>query len=258
MPRLAFSDWTAEQLRCTAFTLPGAPSTAAHWWKLLADADPEQVTSNPRLGSSQAVGTFGSRPLIVSTQSDRIELFLGPLPIDAASVQGQAATEPAPPSIGGAVEAFDVFSKLSNRWLAFEDIPGVSRLALGGVFTHQEGDKRTSYLRLPDYLPVQIDPESSDFMFQINLPTQSRSGPKGLVINRLSKWAVTMFKLVSLNVSSGSFAHELNTTIALRTEIDINTAQEFQGELPKDRLIEIFSELIEQGRSLITNGVLQQ
>jgi hypothetical protein len=259
MPRLAFSDWTVEQLRCTAFvTLPGNPATAAHWWTLLADADPEQITSNPRLGSSQAVGSFGPRTLVVSTQADRVDWFLAPIPIEATSVHAPEITEPRTPSIGFAPEAFDVFSELSNRWLTFEDIPGVSRLALGGVFTHQEDDQRTAYQKLPDYLPVQVDPDSSDFLFQINHPIQSRSGIEGLVINRLSKWAVTMFKLFTLNVTGGSFAQQQNTTIALRTEIDINTVPEFEGELPKDRLIEIFAELIDQGRSLITNGVSQE
>jgi hypothetical protein len=224
----------------------------------LAGADPEQITSNPRLGASQAVGKFGPGTLVVSTQPDRVELFLGPVPTEAASIQGQVATEPKPPSIGGAVEAFDVFSELSKRWLAFDDIPNVARLALGGALSHQEEDKRAAYLRLHDYVPVQVDPESSDFLYQINLPTQSRSGIEGLVINRLSKWAVTMFKLITLIVPSGSFAQDLKTTIALRCEIDINTAQEHQGELPKDRLAQIMDELVIYGRDLITDGVVNR
>ncbi len=257
MPRLDFSDWKAEQLRCTAFALPSAASTADHWWTLLADATPEQVTSNPRLGSSQAVGSFGPGSLIVSTQSDRVDWYLGPVPIEAASVQGLAATEPKPPSIGSAPEVFDVFSELSKRWLAFRDIPSVSRLALGGVVSHQEEDKRSAYLRLSDYLPFPVDPASSDFLFQINRPIPSRSSIDGLVINRLSKWSIALFKLISLNLPGAPLIRDLETTIALRTEIDINTAQEFQGELPKERLAEIFDELNDQGRSLITNGVSQ-
>lgn len=258
MPRLAFDDWTVNQMRCTAFTATGTSVPAVQWWTRLAGVDPEQITSNPRLGSSQAVGGFGPRTLVVSTQPDRVDWFLGPIPIEAASVQGQAATEPKPPSIGGAVEAFDVFSKLSKQWLAFEDIPNVNRLALGGVLSHEERNKREAYLRLPDYVPVQVDPESSDFLFQINLPTQSRLDIEGLVINRLSKWAVTAFKLIALNVPGGTFAQGLNTTIALQSEIDINTAQEYQGELPKSRLAQIMDELIEHGRSLITNGVARR
>jgi hypothetical protein len=257
MSRLAFSEWTADQLRCTAFTITGTSLTAAYWWTKLGGAEPEQITSNPRLGSSQAVGRFGPRTLVVSTQPDRVDWFLGPIPIEAASIQGQAETEPQPPSIGGAVEAFDVFSELSKRWLAFEDIPKVNRLALGGVLSHHEEDKRAAYLRLPDYVPVQVDPESSDFLFQINLPTRSRSDIEGLAINRLSKWAVTMFKLIALTAPGGPITQDLKTTIALRSEIDINTAQEYQGELPKDRLLQLMDELIELGRDLITNGVVK-
>jgi len=258
MPRLDFEDWTAEQLRCSAFILAGVPQPANHWWMKLAGAEPEQVTSNPRLGSSQAVGRFGPGTLVVSTQPDRVDWFLGPVPIESASVQGLAATDPKPPSIGNAAEAFDVFSVLSNQWLAFDDIPNVNRLALGGVLSHQEGDKRVAYLRLPDYVPVQVDPESSDFLYQISLPTHSRLDIEGLMINRLSKWAVTMFKLISLNAPGAPLAHDLMTTIALRTEIDVNTAQEYQKELPKDRLAQIMDELVEYGRDLITNGVVKR
>jgi hypothetical protein len=254
MPRLDFGDWTADQLRCTAFTLTGTSMPAAHWWTRLAGTDPEEITSNPRLGSSQAVGKFGSRTLVVSTQPDRVDWFLSPVPIEAASIQGQAATESYLPSIGNAIEAIDVFGELSKRWMTFEDIPNVTRLALGGVLSHQEVDKRAAYLRLPDYVPVTVDPESSDFLFQINLPTGSQS-IEGLVINRLSKWSVTMFRLFVIG-PGGPLPQDLKTTIALRAEIDINTAQEYQGELPKNQLGQIMDELIEHGRDMIMNGVV--
>ncbi|MHB1674850.1 MAG: hypothetical protein ACYCSP_11460 [Acidobacteriaceae bacterium] len=257
MPRLAFNDWSADQLRCTAFTLTGTALQAAHWWTRLANADPEEITSNPRLGSSQAVGRFGPRTLVVATQPDRVDWYLVPAPIEAASIQGQPATEPNPPSIGNAIEAFDVFSELSKQWLAFEDVPNINRLALGGMLSHQEVDKRAAYLRLPDYVSFPVDPKSSDFIFQINLPLPSRS-IEGLAINRLSKWSVTMFKLFAMNVLGGPFGQDLKTTIALRSEIDINTAQEYQGELPKSQLAQIMDELIDHGRNLITNGVVVQ
>jgi hypothetical protein len=255
MPRLDFRDWAAEQLRCSAFILRGASRPADYWWRKLAEAEPEQVTSNPRLGSSQAVGRFGPGTFVVSAQPDRVDWFLGALPLETASIQGSTARDPMPPSIGGASDAFDFFSELSKRWLAFEEIPDLNRLALGGVLSHQENDKRAAYLRLPDYVPVRVDPESSDFLYQISLPAQTRSGVEGLMINRLSKWAVTMFKLIALNAPGGPLTHDLTTTIALRSEIDINTAQEYQNELPKDRLAQIFDELVEYGRDLIANGV---
>lgn len=258
MPRLELKDWTAEQLRCSAFILRGDSQPADYWWRKLAEAEPEQVTSNPRLGSSQAVGGFGPGTFVVSTQPDRVDWFLGPPPIEAISIQGPAATAPTPPSIGGAGEAFEVFSGISKRWLAFDEIPNLNRLALGGVLSHQEENKHAAYLRLPDYVPVQVDPNSSDFLYQISLPTQSRSKIEGLTINRLSKWAVTMFKLIALNAPGGPLTHDLKTTIALRSEIDVNTAQEYQNELPKDRLIEIFDELVDYGRDLIANGVAQR
>jgi hypothetical protein len=255
MSRLAFSDWTAEQFRCTAFILPGTALPAAHWWAKLADADPEEVTSSPRVGATQAVGRFGPGTLVVTTQPGRIDWFLVPGRAEVALVQEQAPPELAAPSLGGAVETFNAFSEVSRKWLAFEDIPDVNRLALGAVFSHPEENRRAAYVRLPEYVPVKVDPESTDFLYQINLPTQSRSGITGLVINRLSKWAVSMFKLIAMNLQGETFSQGFGATTALRSEIDVSTPQEFQGVLPKDRLIEIFNELDEHGRYLVTNGV---
>jgi hypothetical protein len=255
MPRLAFSDWTAEQFRCTVFILPGTTLPAAHWWTKLADADPEEVTSTPRLGASQAVGRFGPGTLVVTTQPGRIDWFLVPGRVEATPIQGHVPPELAAPSLGGAVETFNAFSEVSRKWLAFEDIPDVNRLALGGVFSHPEENRRAAYLRLPDYVPVKVDPESTDFLYQINLPTQSRLGITGFVINRISKWSVSMFKLIAMNLQGTMSSQGFGATIALRSEIDISTPQEFQGALPKGRLIDMLNELDEYGRNLITNGV---
>jgi hypothetical protein len=255
MPLLALSEWSTEFLRCTAFTLAGASQSATNWWTRLTGSEPEQITSNPRLGASQAVGQFGPGNLVVSTQADRVDWFLTPVPIEAApSIMGQPLIESfKPASIGSADEAFTNFLELSQRWLAFEEIPKVNRLALGGALLHQEQDKRAAYERLPNYVPVQLDPESSDFLLQINLPMQSRLNIEGLTINRLSKWAVLRIKTLSLNMGSPRFTED--STIALRSEIDINTAQEYQGELPKDQLSQIMDELVEHGRDIIANGV---
>jgi hypothetical protein len=188
MPPIAFSEWAVEFLRCTAFTLVGASQSATDWWTRIAGAEPEEVTSNPRLGASQAVGQFGPGNLVVSTQGDRIDWFLTPVPVNlVASIQGHAPTQsPQPASIGSADEAFAHFLELSQRCLASEEIPNVNRLALGGALFHQERDKRAAYERLPNYVPVRLEPESSDFLFQINLPMQNRLGIEGLMINRLS------------------------------------------------------------------------
>jgi hypothetical protein len=257
MPRLDFNEWTAEQFRCTAFILPAIARPAAHWWARLADADPEEVTSNPRLGSSQALGRFGPGTLVVSTQPGRVDWFLVPGRPEAASIQGAVRPEPTLPSLGAAVESFGTFAEVSSKWLALEEIPDVNRLAFGGVFSHLEEDRRAAYLRLPDYVPVRVDPDSTDFLYQINLPIPSRLDVAGLLINRLSKWSVAMFKLVTLNLSGELPRQDFGGTISLRSEIDVNTA-EGVPILPKDRLIEIVDELGEHGRGLIANGVTQE
>lgn len=260
MPRIPLSDWTAEQFRCTAFVFPGVTLPASHWWARITGSDPENVSSNPRQGTTQADGGFGPGRLVVSAQPGRVEWFLVPDPAEKAYIQGPTSltplTPPSPsaPSLGGATETFEFFTDISRRWLAIEDIPDLSRLALGGVFSHPEEDKTAAYLRLPEYVPVRVSPESTDFLYQINLPMHSRLEIPGLQINRLSKWSVSAYKLIALQLLPNNL-QDLATTIALRSEVDINTSQEFEGALPRGRLVDIVNELNEIGRHLITNGV---
>ena len=253
MPRYPFAEWFAEQVRLTVFTLPGADNpNPEQWWEAIVAAPPDETTANPKMGLRTLTGTFHTRKLILKLEPDRIDwLFVPPNP-DPAEFSGEF------PSIGPIAENLELFSGISEGWLSRKDIPDVARIAFGAIVRHSEPDRRSAYLRLPDYLPLRIDPESTDFSLQINVPSETRTGIGGLRINRLSKWSI---------MGGVALAFRLQGTVgavtsqfvdhALRLEVDINTSPEFRGALPRERLIELYRELVAFGRDIVTEGLPQ-
>jgi hypothetical protein len=255
MPRYPFAEWTAQQVRLTVFPLPGAANpNPEHWWEAIVAAPPDESTANLKMGVRTLAGTFHAGKLILKLELNRIDwLFVPQDPDPAVGLSGEF------PSIGPVTENLELFSGIAERWLSRDDIPDLVRIAFGAVVTHPESDRRSAYLRLPDYLPLRIDPESTDFSFQINLPSGSRTGIDGLRINRLSRWAIMGLANVALRLEAGAVSAASSQFLnhALRLEMDINTPAEFRRALPRERLIEIYRELVALGRDIIAEGLQQ-
>jgi hypothetical protein len=254
MPTYAFAEWLADQIRLTVFPSPGATDySAQQWWEAIVGGPPEQVTTNLRMGQSTMVGAFHAGKLILKLEPGRIDWLFTPPDPDPIGPTGNL------PSIGPISENLASFSDLAERWLGLTDIPDLTRIAFGMVVSHPEEDRRSAYMRLPDYLPIRVDPDSSDFIFQINVPTVSRTKISGLRINRLTRWSIMALTQVALRLegtrvataSSGIMAH------ALRAEMDINTSPEFPGVLPRNQLVEVYQELVALGQGVVTEGLPQ-
>jgi hypothetical protein len=144
------------------------------------------------------------------------------------------------------------------RWLA--DPPPITRLAFGAALLDPVEDKLTGYRRLSEFLPaVQIDAEGSeDFFYQINRPRKSNLPIKGLRINRLSKWSVALIQSFRLTMIPTSPVGVQNfpgdKCHVCRVELDISTPADFQDELPREKLADIFRELAELGSEISLRG----
>ena len=118
-------------------------------------------------------------------------------------------------------------------------------------------DLHTGYIEISKYLPDVkfISEGSSDFLFQISRPRVSISGIKGLRINRLTKWSVASINALQFSLSSPPLKYrEGLKSFACRLELDINTAQDFKGELNREQLPQIFKELVEIGKEISIKG----
>lgn len=219
MPRFPLADWHAEQARLTVFPMPDATTRSAEWWQLVTETQPDETTMNPKKGSWLIQGAFDPGKLILRLEPDRIDWVLAPPERDSDEL---AAVRDFP-TLGPAMEMTNAFSAIVEKWLTRDDLPAVGRMAFGAVLMHPEADRQTGYQRLPDYVPVQVHPESTDFFYQINLPPMpSTTGIEGLRLNRLSKWHVVALNLAALTFTEPAVqARLVRKRFALRLELDI-------------------------------------
>jgi hypothetical protein len=258
MAPLALAEWRAEQLRFTAFPILGATGRSTDWWEQSTGVPPEETILNERKRSSVVSGSFGAAKLALRLEPERIEWLLVPQDIDAEAIPAELEF----PNVGPLIEALAVFSAVVVAWLALPDVPDLGRVAFGAVLRHDEPDRRSGYRRLPDYIPLNIEPDASDFLYQINHPIASRTGIEGMEINRLSKWSVSAFKLVGVTVPLASGAPQPIVTpapvFALRLELDINTAPGFENQLPRNRFVDVYHELVSFGEQIVREGLTRR
>lgn len=242
--------WQVMSMRVTAFPAEALKSEEQSWWRDLVGYDPETVFSRPKAGQYQAEGEFEGRRLSLSLRLDRIDWSLTPV-VNVS--EGQPTTLPL---AGPFPEVLGSFMKIASHCLPL--LPPITRLAFGAVLAQPVEDSRSGYVQIAKYLPsVELDPEgSSDFLYQINRPRASNVGIERLRISRLTKWSVSTVRLVSVALQKTAI-----TTVGLgpgdsacRLELDINTAPDFEGMLPADKLPEILQELVDLAREIAAKG----
>jgi hypothetical protein len=109
-----------------------------------------------------------------------------------------------------------------------------------------------AYRLLDSYLPVvTVDPESSDFNYSINRKRSSEVGISGLRINRLSRWNALLRKIGMKTAEQVVSAAEF---YSCRVEFDMNTDPASIGRLPKEKLKDIFQELVSLGVEISEKG----
>lgn len=255
MTKIPSSEWQAEQFRLTAFTPPWDKKRETSWWNTLVGIQPEEVISNLKLGSSQVAGKLGENGLVLSFDQLRIDWLMAPAQSETTiNLQGSEF-----PIIGIYEETITEFETIMEKWLTFEDLPEIKRLAFGCVLKHPEPNRDSGYSRIPSYLPININPsQSSDFLFQINHPKNSIKGPLGLKINRLSKWSIAAYNrmLLNLAITPINLAPQYTEiSFAFRLELDISTDNEYEKSLSVDQLVNIFKEMIVMGREIAFDGI---
>lgn len=177
------NSWWVESVRATAFLRTKSAKPVKEQWKILAGAEPESTSAQPREGAEQAEGAFERGGLIVREQPDRNDLAY------VSAVEDFLRDG----SLGSWQTVLDkTFVPQATRWL--EELGAqLSRVAFGAILRLPASDRITAYKRLGRYLvgSVTIDPEtSSDFSYRINRWRVS-TVVHGLNVNRLCTWAAT-------------------------------------------------------------------
>ena len=242
--------WLTQNLRLIAFPREPQSAVAQNWWREVTGAEPENIAEKRQKQEREESGVFEGALLSLGFDLLRIQWTAAPR-LDAENIN----FEPQPPVLGSFTQSKDWFRGLMERWLPH--CPPIHRLAFTASLLQPVPNHQSGYEMLNRYLrSVDVDPQSSEFLYRINRRRTSGTGIEGLTLNRLSTWVVAKFVVLRAVVVGGHPEQQFQPTesIACAVELDINTTPDFHGLLPKDDLIHIFAELVEAGVDIAGQG----
>ena len=237
--------WQAESLRLTCFPSSATDISSKNWWLDVIGEQPENTAIRAKDGFRQDEGHINGRKVLLGILPIRIDWLMVPSDEEGAT------------SIGSFQDGLDAFLIPMSRW--FKKSPPLRRLAFGTALMLPVDSRQSGYELLGKYLPnVKLDSVgTSDFLYQINRPRVSQTKISDLMINRLTKWSVLKQGLFGFELSPNAQVATLvpsSETLACRVELDINTSADYKGDLPSDKLTEIFTELIDLTKEIALKG----
>ena len=246
------SDWQVQVLRCTAFYTPDEQFDISGWWAEMMGDLPETETKKVKEGISIEEGPY---------KEGKLTLVRSPIAVDLRFQPGDKLPDKVNgiPTIGNFEEQCPEFVGLVMKLFDVTKFPPIKRLAFGSTISLPSKDHETGYIQLSEYIKsVKIDPTSRNFIYQINRRRKSKTGIKELLINRLSTWSVAIFQVLTASLSLAVQEATKNApNYACQITIDINTCQEYKDCLPKEKLREIFEELVDMGKEIICQGDIE-
>lgn len=244
--------WRVGRARFTLFSAAGTPFRPIKWWEIVVGAQPAQRLERPQMRAVTEAGPYEGGVLSIASQSDRIDFVLTPI----LDMSGAASQESLPSLNMDFDETVTKLAFLLSNFVSCKDIPKICRLALGTfsfilVPNHEDG-----YAQMQAYLPhIKMSPKSSaDFLYQINRPCVCESIFPELRINRLSKWAVLLYELGAADTKGNLIT---NKSYACSCDLDLNTAPEYTGQIPNEKIQQIFVALSGFGRQILERGDIE-
>ena len=239
------SAWSTDSLRLTAF-YPKPLENPESIWQRITGIEPEEIRNQPRLKTFNEEGAWEQAKLVTASSDLRAD-FLYTTP-------AQQDEQETLLSIGTLDQARKRFQKVVETWLSLDH--QAQRLAVGVVLFQPTTDRVSGYNLMSEYLPsVKIDAEGSrDFMYRINRPRQLSLGDRDVEVNRLTAWgalirqSVFMFPLQSGVKKTSSPLH------AVRVEMDINTAAEYEGTFGTEESRRIIEKLFDYADEIARTG----
>lgn len=242
-------EWRAQYVKMIAFPTEPPLGIEQNWWSDLTGSQPETSVRKPQ--KREDSGSFEDVALSVEIDPFRVSWTLSPR-VDPENIPSDF------PTLGSAFSRRDWLVSLMARWLELG--PPIKRLAFAGSLLQFVPSKEEAYSRLNKYLHgVEVDPDTSDFMYRLNRQRDSRTGIAGLRINRLCTWAAAKLTFGLHAVSKGTGeTREVPIREAQNAcviELDINTAPDFLlSELPRGSLRDIYAELVDVGLQAAEQG----
>ena len=242
--------WQTQYLRLIAFTIEPAFEHSRNWWRDLTGLEPQTSTEKRPRQEREDSGPYDGAELSLAVDLLRVQ-WTAAMALDATNPPS------AVPVIGPFLEKREWFRDLMGRWLGGLDRP-IRRLALAGTLLVGVDNRRAAYERLNQYLRcVDLDPDSTDFLYRINRARPSNLGISGLVVNRLTTWAAlvnTFHRQMFMPADPEMVQRASESSSSVMLELDINTSGDRREALPQDRLGEILAELADAALDVASRG----
>ena len=236
-----------ESVRFTAFYLQGEENLSLRdWWTGIVGDEPDEETTKRKERVTSLVGHFGAGKLSLESQPFRIDLNLQAVIAEGMQIGGFFV-------LGSFEDVSGQFVELTAKLLTLRSLPSITRIAYGAVLILPVCDRAAGYRQLVPYLrSVNIDAENIlDFSYQINRRRPSDSQIANLFINRLNIWSVATIRPL---VGTPQKLQPTKAHFACRLQLDINTCQEFEGELSRKKLPTLLDELVVMGKEIAAQG----
>ena len=237
-------DWAADHFRLTGFLRGDVPQDAT--WRSVTGEDAETSIVDRRLGTSEEQGDYRGFRLAAGTAPGRYDWRIGP--------QIPAGASPEFPSLplGTGKEAIDAVARM-----VLSQPPVPVRIALGAILYARVESREDGYEKLARLLKsVKLDPAAEDFTFQINWPRQSTVFPD-IKVNRLTTWSVEQRTPIFIGGPAGTHVGAGKAHYRCRVVLDLSTDAKRQESLPKDRVLELWSELGSMALEIAKEGEIR-
>lgn len=238
--------WQPSLLRMTVFCEPDFKGYRPNQWVELVGEAPENVSSQPRTGESLEEGTYEGAKLLLQTKQFRLDLAY-------IVAQNPLTDTDNMPTLGPFPERTEAFYNLVKKWFSLNPSLPITRIAFGSELFINVGSLMEGYKILSKYLSfITPDEDNSDFTYQINRRRNSKI-KDGLIINRLSKWAVLQIQQAMV-IPDQQQLHLVKDSYACRLELDINTGVSLVDLSVRQEHLSIFDELITFGAEIAVKG----
>ncbi len=244
-------EWQVGLLRATAFCLAPPDLSNIKWWERVVGAPAEVRSVRAGAGHLIEQGLVENRSLQLQITLARVDwIFTAKEELDGDVF----------PQLGPFEESVRPFQALISRWL--ETAPSLNRLAFGAqlyIPSSNVAEARGHVARMLPY--VKLDWEHiHDFSIRVNRPRPFLAWPEVGELNRIAVvQAVSRRKIVATLLPETQVPVPVKEEFSANLELDINTPPlDVRQEIPRERTVQIFSELVSNAREIAERGILDE
>jgi len=237
-------DWLTLSARLSVFLAPDAVVSPSLWREVVGD-EPDQSSTQRTLATRTETGPFAEGKLTHQVQPVRVDWVYEPPENEPFTTE--------PMTLGPFPGATDPLLKIAKRWLEV-GFPAAQRIALGFQLMIPCASREAGYEELKHFIDgVPGSGDATDFAYQVNRPRAAGTAVEGLRINRLSKWSVGAFRSIAMSTAAATpIVGEMR--FHLRVDLDLHTAPDYPGLLPKEQMGQIIQDLREGAIEISERG----